>query len=86
MATAPSRRVTLDDLARVTEQTELVGGRIVRLMPTGRTPNRVAGRIDRALDDYPRAAGLGEVSADNTGLTAPELPSGRESFSPDASL
>ncbi len=78
-------RATLDDLYRAPGKAELIGGRIVQLMATGRRPNRVAGRIFRSLDDYVLAVGVGEAYTDNMGFTVPELPSGRESFSPDAS-
>jgi Uma2 family endonuclease len=54
-------------------------------MPTGRRPNRVAGRIYRSLDDHAQATGVGEAYTDNMGFAVPILPSGRESFSPDAS-
>src|SRR5262249_17309491 len=60
-------------------------GRIVRFMATGYRPNRVAGRIYRSLDDYADAAGRGVACTDNIGFAIPELPSGRESFAPDAS-
>lgn len=76
---------TLDDLSRVEGKAELVAGRIVHLMPTGRKPSRAAFGIARSLDDYTEAAGRGEAFADNTGFTVPELPSGRQSFAPDAS-
>jgi Uma2 family endonuclease len=82
---AAPARATLDDLYRVEGKAELIGGRIVHLMGTGRRPNRVAGRIYRSLDDYAEATGVGEAYTDNMGFTVPELPSGRESFSPDAS-
>ncbi len=75
---------TLDDLARVEGKAELVSGRIVRLMPTGFRPGRVAARIFRSLDDYAEAAGRGVALPDNVGFAVPELGSGRESFSPDA--
>ena len=52
MAVAPKPTATLDDLAREPGKAELIGGRIVRLMPTGRRPNRVAGRIFRSLADF----------------------------------
>src|SRR4051812_34589377 len=81
---APPKRATVADLARTPGKAELIGGRIVELMPTGRRPNRVAGRIYRRLDDYAIATGVGEAYTDNMGFTVPELPSGRESFSPDA--
>jgi Uma2 family endonuclease len=82
---APVTRATLDDLMRTEGKAELIGGKVVKLMPTGRLPNRIAGRIYRRLDDYAIAAGVGEAYTDNMGFAVPELPSGRESFSPDAS-
>lgn len=42
-------RATLEDLARTPGKAELIGGRIVPLMPTGLRPNLVAGRIYRSL-------------------------------------
>ncbi|MBX9578984.1 MAG: Uma2 family endonuclease [Gemmataceae bacterium] len=77
---------TLDDLMRVKGQAELIGGRIVRPMPSGMLPNRVAKRIVRRLDDYAETVGRGEAFTDNLGYAIdPPLPSGRQSFSPDAS-
>ena len=78
-------RATLDDLYRTPEKAELIGGRIVRFLATGRMPSRVAFRIARSLDDHAPQIGKGEAYADNTGFAIPQLPSGRESFSPDAS-
>jgi Uma2 family endonuclease len=83
MASGTQTRATLDDLYRVEGKAELVGGRIVPLMPTGRKPHRVAFRIARNLDDFAQQRG-GEAYGDNMGFTVPLLPSGRESFSPDA--
>ena len=85
MASADLADAGLDDLFRTTDKAELIGGRIVHLMPTGRKPNRVAGRIYRSLDDYSEQVKRGEAFTDNMGFTVPELSSGRESFSPDAS-
>ncbi len=82
---APPRRATLDDLLKVEGKAELIGGRIVRYMPTGHRPNRVAGRIYRSLDDHADATGRGVVYTDSMGFAVPKLRSGRESFSPDAS-
>lgn len=76
---------TIDDLYRVEGKAELIGGRIVRFMPTGHKPGRVAFRIARRLDDYAEATGQGVAHADGPGYTVPELSSGRQSFSPDAS-
>lgn len=77
-------KATLDDLYRYPGKAELVGGRIVELMATGRKPHRVAGRIFRSLDDHASLTSKGEAFTDNMGFTVSELPSGRESFSPDA--
>jgi Uma2 family endonuclease len=85
MATVPQPHATLDDLAREPGKAELIGGRIVRLMPTGRKPNRVAFEIAICLNDYSRTTGRGEAYTDNIGFAVPKLPSGRQSFSPDAS-
>jgi Uma2 family endonuclease len=85
MATVQTPAATLDDLARVTDKAELIDGRIELLMPTGRKPGRVAGRIYRSLDDYATQTGRGEAFPDNVGFTVPRLTSGRDSFAPDAS-
>jgi Uma2 family endonuclease len=84
MSSIGQARATLDDLYREEGKAELIGGRIVHLMATGYAPNRVAGRIFRSLDDYADQTGKGVAVTDNMGFAVPELPSGRESFSPDA--
>ena len=86
MSSATPVRATLEDLYGEKGKAELIGGRIIPLMPTGRKPNRIAARIFRSLDDYAEATGRGEAYTDNMGFTIPELSSGRESFSPDASF
>jgi Uma2 family endonuclease len=86
MSPVTQAAATLDDLARVDGKAELIAGRIVHLMPTGFKPNRVAGTIYRGLDDYARASGVGVACTDNMGFAVPELSSGRQSFSPDASF
>jgi Uma2 family endonuclease len=78
-------RATLDDLYRTPGKAELIGGRIVHLMATGIRPNEVAGNIYVSLRTYAANTGKGKAFTDNIGFTIPELPSGRESFSPDAS-
>src|SRR5437868_8737132 len=85
MSRVSQARATLDDLYRTPEKAELIGGRIVQQMATGRTPNRVAGRIYRSLDEHAEVSGEGEAYTDNMGFAVAELPSGRESFAPDAS-
>ncbi len=47
MSSGPQVAATLDDLYRVEGKAELIGGRIVPIMPTGHRPNLVAGRIFR---------------------------------------
>ena len=76
---------TLADLARVDGKAELIGGKVVPLMPTGFHPGRIGGRIFRSLDDHVRATGRGVALPDNVGYAVPGLTSGRESFAPDAS-
>ncbi len=83
MSTVSTPAATLDDLARTPGKAELIGGRIVPLMPTGLRPNLIAGRIYRSLADHADATGLGLALTDNMGFAVPELPSGRQSFSPD---
>jgi len=85
MAAVTAARATIDDLYRTEGQAELIDGRIVKIMGTGHRPNRVAGRIFRFLDDLSETTGLGFAYTDNLGYVVPELSSGRESFSPDAS-
>jgi Uma2 family endonuclease len=78
-------RATIADLSQVDEKAELIGGRIVRFMPTGDLPSDVANEIFVSLRAYAKATGCGVAKADGVGYVVPELPSGRESFSPDAS-
>lgn len=82
--TAPPRMATLDDLYRHGGKAELINGRIVEIMASGRRPGRLSFWIARHLDDYARARGMGEAYADGVGFTVPLLPSGRQSFTPDA--
>jgi Uma2 family endonuclease len=84
MAHVQQARATFEDLYREPGKAELLGGRIVRFMATGHKPHRVAFRIARSLDDYAAQTGSGEAYGDNMGFAVPLLPSGRESFSPDA--
>jgi Uma2 family endonuclease len=79
-------RAKLDDLYRVDGKAELLGGRIVRFKPSGRLPSRIALRIAMSLDAHARKSGVGEAFGGGVGYAVPELPSGRESFSPDASF
>lgn len=78
------RTMTLADLHEVTGKAELIAGRIVHEMPTGYRPNQIAGDIFVSLKLHVRTIGRGVALTDNMGFAIPELPSGRESFSPDA--
>ena len=84
MATVTPRRATVDDLMRTEGKAELIGGRIVQLMPSGFTPSQVALEIAVSLRDYAKGTGRGFAFGDGMGFTVEELPSGRESFCPDA--
>ena len=79
-------RATLADLAGAPGKAELIRGRVVPIMPTGHFPNLIAGRIFPRLAEYAESTGLGVAYTDNIGFVVPELSSGRESFSPDASF
>ncbi len=85
MASVSTTRATLDDLARTDGKAELINGRIVTFMPTGDLPSDAANEIYVSLRTYAKAIGKGVAKADGVGYAVPELPSGRESFSPDAS-
>ena len=75
---------TLEDLYRVDGKAELIGGRIVRMSPSGHLPGQVAGEIFVSLLAYAKRH-KGIAYADGVGYAIPELPSGRQSFCPDAS-
>ncbi|HEX3313499.1 MAG TPA: Uma2 family endonuclease [Gemmataceae bacterium] len=85
MAPVATTKATLDDLAREDGKAELVRGWIVRVVPSGDYPSSIAGEIFVSLRAYAKRIGRGKAYADRVGFTVPELPSGRESFSPDAS-
>ena len=84
-AIAAPPRATLADLALVEGKAELVAGEVVSLMPSGYRPVVVSGRIFRRLADYAETTGVGVALTDGLGFAVPELSTGRESFSPDAS-
>lgn len=83
--TTTIQRATLEDLSRVSGKAELIGGRIVPFMSTGVRPSEVASNIYVSLRSHARQTGQGKAFNDNLGYAVPELPSGRESFAPDAS-
>lgn len=85
MASVSTTRATLNDLYREEGKAELIGGRIVRFMASGHLPSAVAGEIFVSLRLYVKTTQRGVAHPDGVGYAVPELPSGRESFSPDAS-
>lgn len=85
MASVSTIRATLDDLYREEGKAELIGGRIIRFMASGHLPSAVAGEIFVSLRLYAKSSRRGVAHADGIGYAVPELPSGRESFSPDTS-
>ena len=81
---APRRRATIDDLMGVEGKAELINGEVVRLMGSGHLPAIIALNVAIMLRAFARVAG-GKAYADGLIFACPELPSGRESFAPDAS-
>jgi Uma2 family endonuclease len=86
MASVSTMPATLEDLYRTQGKAELIGGRIVHFMASGFLPSRVAGNIFISLHLHAKLMKQGEAFGDGIGYAVPELPSGRESFSPDASF
>lgn len=77
---------TFDDLMRVDGKAELIGGRIVEAMASGRLHSRLCKRIVNSLDLHIGGPGGPEAFGDNMGYGCdPPLSSGRQSFNPDAS-
>ncbi len=76
------RRATVEDLYKVKEKAELVGGQLKIMDGTGHMPSRAAAAIYRALYDYERRTRSGFAYTDNMVFLV-ELPN-RQSFSPDA--
>lgn len=85
MSIRAPKRATLDDLLRTEGKAELIGGRIVRYMASGHLPSASALEITVSLHQHAKSKRKGRAYGDGIGYAVPELPSGRESFSPDAS-
>lgn len=86
MSAITTPRATLDDLSRVEGKAELIDGKIVRYLASGELPSLVAGEIFVSLRAHAKATRRGVAHADGIGYAMrPPMPSGRESFSPDAS-
>ena len=79
-----AREATLEDLYRVDEKAELVGGELVLMSPTGGLPGFAGGEIFASLREYGRRTNAGYALPDNVGFLV-RLPS-RRSFSPDAAF
>jgi Uma2 family endonuclease len=75
---------TLDDLRRVREKAELVGGEIVRMTPAGGRHGYATGEIFASFREHARRTGRGCALGDNIGFVV-NLPN-RRSFSPDAAF
>ena len=58
MSSIPATRATLDDLYREEGKAELIGGRIIRYMPSGDLPSAVAFEIAVSLRAYARHRGV----------------------------
>ncbi|HEU5118226.1 MAG TPA: Uma2 family endonuclease [Isosphaeraceae bacterium] len=85
MSSTSQTTATIEDLHRVEGKAELIAGRIVHYMATGFRPGQIGGRIYQSLDFHARSTGRGVALPDIVGFVVPELSSGRQSFSPDAS-
>jgi len=85
MVVQTTKRATLDDLYGIEGKAELIGGRIVQTMGSGDLPTDVALNITVSLRAHTKAIKRGVAKSDGIGYAVPELSSGRESFSPDAS-
>jgi Uma2 family endonuclease len=84
MTEVAERRMTLEDLHRFDGRAELIGGRLVELPMPGFTPGRVAFGIGKSLNAYALRTGRGFGQSEGIDFAVPTLPSGRESFRPDA--
>jgi Uma2 family endonuclease len=86
MTPATETAATLDDRARVEGKAELIAGRIVHFLPSGDVPSEASFEIAVRLRDHARRKGEGVAFPDGIGYAIdPPLPSGRQTFSPDAS-
>jgi len=85
MLPAKDTRATIEDLFRVEGRTELIGGKIITYKPGGCLPGHVMMEVAASLDDHAKASGRGEVWTSCVVYAIEELPSGRESFSPNIS-
>jgi Uma2 family endonuclease len=76
----------MEDLYREEGRAELIGGKIVRLGPSGHFPSEVAGNILVSLRSHEKAGHPGKAYISKLAYVVPKLSSGRESFSPSVSF
>ena len=74
----------VEELMRTEGKAEIIDGKVVKLMSTGKTQNRAAGRIYVSLLRYEDDFGTGVAATDNAGFLC-NLPD-RRSFSPDVAF
>ena len=79
---ATTARATVEDLYRVKQKAELVGGQLRIMDGTGDMPSQASGAIYVSLRVYARQTGTGLAYPDNAVFLV-DLPN-RQSFSPDA--
>ncbi len=85
MASSSTTQAILDDLYMVDGKAELINGRIVHFIPGGHLPTEAAQEIFVSLRQFAKSSGKGVAKAEGIGYAVPKMPSGQESFSPDAS-
>jgi Uma2 family endonuclease len=83
IATDPTTEQLVAELYKIPGKAEIVGGRIVYMSPTGRTPGRAAYKICRSLEAEEARLG-GYAYPDNVAFLV-DLPH-RKSFAPDAAF
>jgi Uma2 family endonuclease len=85
MAMGTSSFATLDDLYREDGKAELIGGRIVRYPEPGQLAETAAEEIFISLRLHAKRTRQGLAHPGGVSYVIAELPSGRETFSPDSS-
>jgi Uma2 family endonuclease len=80
-----TRPATPDDLLSADGKFELINGQLVEFPMAGDRPGTVAEEIFVSLRAYARQIGRGVAHADGVDFVVNRLPSGRQSFRPDAS-
>ena len=78
------REATIEDLARVEEKAEIVGGELVLMPAAGGFHGYATGEVFASLREYARRNGRGVAFGDSVGFIV-DLPN-RRSFSPDAAF